>query len=78
MFQSIDRVADWIKKKKTLQYAAYMRPTWWQRTQIRSDGTEKDISCIGNKRRAEVAILKLTSDKTNFKTKAMKKDEGTT
>ena len=68
MLQSKDRVADWIKKKKkTLQYAAYMRPTLWQRTQIRSEGTEKDISCIGNKRKAEITILNIRQNRLKNK-----------
>ena len=34
MFQSKHGVADWIKKKKSLQYAAYKRLTLGQNTHI--------------------------------------------
>ena len=51
-----------------------MRPTLWQRTQIRSKGTEKDISCIGNKRKSETAILNIRQNR--FKNKAKEKDKG--
>ena len=59
------------KKNKSLQYAAYKRPTLGQRTHIR-DG-KKIFHAKGNDKKAGVTIL--LSDKIDFKTKVIKKDK---
>ena len=68
------RVSDWIKNK-SLQYAAYERPTLGQRTHIDwkwGDG-KKIFHVNGNDKNKGVAIF--TSDKIDFKTKDIKKDK---
>ena len=70
-----DRVADWIKKNKTLQYAAYKRLTFGQSTYMNWKwGDGKWFFILLKNRKARVVILIL--DKIDFKTKAIKKDKG--
>ena len=65
MFQSKERVADWLRKNMSLQYAAYKRFTLGQRThKLKVRGWKTVFYMTGNKRKAGVAIL--LSDKTEF------------
>ena len=71
-----NRVADWIrKKKKSLQYAAYKRPTLGSKDthRLKVRGWKKIIHANGNDKKVEVTIL--VSDKVGFKTKSIKKDK---
>ena len=75
MLQSKDTVWWTGYKKKSLQYAAYMRLTLGQRThKLKVRGWEKMFHANGQDRKAGVVIL--ISDKIDFKTKAIKKDKG--
>ena len=69
------RLADWIlKKNKNLKYAAYKRLTLGQRThRLKMRGWKKIFHANGNDKETGIAIL--ISDKTDFKTKAIKKDK---
>ena len=68
------RVADWIKKNKTLQYVTYKRDLRIKDTyKLKVRGWEKRLHDNGQDREAGVAILLL--DKIDFKAKAMKKDK---
>ena len=67
---------DWLNgyKNKTPIYVVYKRPTSKQgHIQTESEGLEKEIPQIRDQKKAGVAIL--ISDKTDFKTKAVKRDK---
>ena len=68
MLQSKD-----LKENMTHTYAAYKRPMPEQKTsQTESEGLEKNIPSKGTGKKSGVAIL--ISDKTDFKTKTIKRD----
>ena len=73
----IHRVATWLKKYKSLQYAAYKRSIFrakdTQRLKVR--GWKKIFHADANEKKAGVIIL--SSDEINFKTKATKKNKDT-
>ena len=74
MLQSKDTEWKTGLKNKSLQYAAYKRLTLGQRTHIdRKWGGGKIFHADRNDRKTRVTIL--ISDKTDFKTKAIKKDK---
>ena len=74
MLQSKDRVTDWIKKQKSTIFClqeTHLRAKDTYRLKIR--GWEKIFHDSGHDRKAGDAIL--ISDKTDFKTKVIKKDK---
>ena len=71
MLQSRHGMADWIKKNKSLQ-KTHLRAKDSYKLKVKE--WKKILRANGNDRK--VGVTMLISDKVDFKTKAIKKDEG--